>query len=225
GLPHLRAVVPRPDAQGTGRGLARLLTDGPREHRPRLRAGAPSPEPLLRGARHHARHHHRRAPGPGGRQRGGDPAAADHADAADVGDHPAHLDLLGRALRRSHHVHPLQHPGRALVGGDHVRRLPDGAAAQGGAGAATFDGYPMARQGKGGQALTAAFTSSFVGAFFSIVLITLFAPILADVALHFGPPEIFAIQLLTFSSFVGLGGGSAAKTVVSIVLGFILAAV
>jgi putative tricarboxylic transport membrane protein len=91
--------------------------------------------------------------------------------------------------------------------------------------ATTFDGYPMARQGKGGQALTAAFTSSFVGAFFSIVLITLFAPLLADVALHFGPPEIFAIQFLTFSSFVGLGGGSAVKTVISIVLGFILAAV
>ena len=91
--------------------------------------------------------------------------------------------------------------------------------------ATTFDGHPMARQGRGGQALTAAFTASFVGAFFSIVLITFFAPILADVALHFGPPEIFAIQLLTFSSFVGLGGGSAVKTVISIVLGFILAAV
>ena len=91
--------------------------------------------------------------------------------------------------------------------------------------ATTFDGYPLARQGKGGQALTAAFTSSFVGAFFSIVLITLFAPLLADVALHFGPPEIFAIQFLTFSSFVGLGGGNPAKTIVSIVLGFILAAV
>src|SRR4030095_16849639 len=65
--------------------------------------------------------------------------------------------------------------------------------------ATTFDGYPMARQGQGGQALTAAFTSSFVGAFFSIALITLFAPLLAEIALRFGPPEIFAIQLLTFS--------------------------
>ena len=53
--------------------------------------------------------------------------------------------------------------------------------------ATTFDGYPMARRGEGGQALTAAFTSSFVGAFFSIVLITLFAPLLAEVALRFGP--------------------------------------
>ncbi|MBI3825006.1 MAG: tripartite tricarboxylate transporter permease [Candidatus Rokubacteria bacterium] len=91
--------------------------------------------------------------------------------------------------------------------------------------ATTFDGYPMARQGKGGQALTAAFTSSFVGAFFSTLLITFFAPLLADVALRFGPPEIFAIQFLTFSAFVGLGGGNPVKTLVSIVLGFILAAV
>src|SRR3989304_6392576 len=73
--------------------------------------------------------------------------------------------------------------------------------------ATTFDGYPLARQGQGGQALTAAFTSSFVGAFFSIVLITFFAPLLAEIALRFGPPEFFAIQFLTFSSFVGLGGG------------------
>src|SRR5512133_2437922 len=46
--------------------------------------------------------------------------------------------------------------------------------------ATTFDGYPMARAGRSGQALTASFTSSFVGALFSTILITLFAPILAD---------------------------------------------
>jgi putative tricarboxylic transport membrane protein len=91
--------------------------------------------------------------------------------------------------------------------------------------ATTFDGYPLAKQGRGGQALTAAFTSSFVGAFFSIVLITFFAPVLAEVALRFGPPEFFAIQLLTFSSFIGLGGGNAFKTIASILLGFILASV
>ena len=91
--------------------------------------------------------------------------------------------------------------------------------------ATTFDGYPMARQGQGGQALTAAFTSSFVGALFSIVLITFFAPVLAQIALKFGPPEIFAIQFLTFSSFVGLGGGNPLKSLVSILIGFILATV
>jgi putative tricarboxylic transport membrane protein len=91
--------------------------------------------------------------------------------------------------------------------------------------ATTFDGYPLAKNGQSGQALTAAFTSSFVGAFFSIVLITFFAPILAEVALKFGPPEFFAIQLLTFSSFVGLGGGSALKSLVTILIGFMLSTV
>jgi putative tricarboxylic transport membrane protein len=91
--------------------------------------------------------------------------------------------------------------------------------------ATTFDGYPLAKQGQGGSALTTAFTSSFVGAFFSIVLITFFAPILAEVALKFGPPEFFAIQLLTFSSFVGLGGGNPLKSMASILIGFILASV
>jgi putative tricarboxylic transport membrane protein len=89
--------------------------------------------------------------------------------------------------------------------------------------ATTFDGYPMARNGQGGEALTAAFTSSFIGALFSVILITLFAPLLAEIALKFGPPEFFAIQLLTFSSFIGLGGGNPIKSLVSILLGFILA--
>jgi putative tricarboxylic transport membrane protein len=91
--------------------------------------------------------------------------------------------------------------------------------------ATTFDGYPLAKDGRSGEALTAAFTSSFVGAFFSIVLITLFAPILAEIALKFGPPEFFAIQLLTFSSFVGLGGGNPLKSLAAILIGFMLSTV
>ena len=91
--------------------------------------------------------------------------------------------------------------------------------------ATTFDGYPLAKAGQSGQALTAAFTSSFVGAFFSIVLITFFAPLLAEVALRFGPPEFFAIQLLTFSSFVGLGGGNPLKSLATILIGFMLSTV
>src|SRR6266542_2931781 len=91
--------------------------------------------------------------------------------------------------------------------------------------ATTFDGFPMAQRGESGQALTAAFTSSFVGALFSVLLITLFAPLLAELALKFGPPEFFAIQLLTFSSFIGLGGGNPIKSLVSILIGFILAVV
>jgi putative tricarboxylic transport membrane protein len=91
--------------------------------------------------------------------------------------------------------------------------------------ATTFDGYPMAQQGRAAQALTAAFTSSFVGALVAVVMITFLAPLLARMALKFGPAEFFAVQLLTFASFVGLSKEPAAKTLASMMLGFALAAV
>ena len=91
--------------------------------------------------------------------------------------------------------------------------------------ATTFDGYPMAREGKAGEALTAAFTSSFVGAFFAIVMITFLAPLVAKFALQFGPPEFFSVYLLTFCSFVGMNKGSPFKTISAMMLGFALAAV
>ena len=91
--------------------------------------------------------------------------------------------------------------------------------------ATTFDGYPMAREGKAGEALTAAFTSSFVGAFFAIVMITFLAPLVAKFALQFGPPEFFSVYLLTFCSFVGMNKGSPFKTISAMMLGFALASV
>jgi putative tricarboxylic transport membrane protein len=91
--------------------------------------------------------------------------------------------------------------------------------------ATTFDGYPMAREGKAGEALTAAFTSSFVGAFFAIVMITFLAPLVARFALQFGPPEFFSVYLLTFCSFVGMNKGSPFKTISAMMLGFALASV
>jgi putative tricarboxylic transport membrane protein len=91
--------------------------------------------------------------------------------------------------------------------------------------ATTFDGYPMAQKGQAGQALTAAFTSSFVGAFVAVVMITFLAPLVAKFALKFGPPEFFAVYLLTFCSFVGMGKGSPFKILASMAIGFALAAV
>ncbi|MBC5767678.1 tripartite tricarboxylate transporter permease [Ramlibacter albus] len=91
--------------------------------------------------------------------------------------------------------------------------------------ATTFDGYPMAQQGQAGRALTAAFTSSFVGAFVAVVMITFLAPLVAKFALKFGPPEFFAVYLLTFCSFVGMGKGSPFKILASMAIGFALAAV
>jgi putative tricarboxylic transport membrane protein len=91
--------------------------------------------------------------------------------------------------------------------------------------ATTFDGHPLAQKGRADEALTAAFTSSFVGAFVAVVLITFLAPLVASFALQFGPPEFFAVQFLTFASFIGMGRGSAFKTLASMMLGFALASV
>jgi TctA family transporter len=91
--------------------------------------------------------------------------------------------------------------------------------------ATTFDGYPMAQQGRAGEALTAAFTSSFVGALFAVIVITLVAPLVAKFALRFGPPEIFSVFFLAFCSFIGMGKEPPFKTLASMMIGFALAAV
>jgi putative tricarboxylic transport membrane protein len=91
--------------------------------------------------------------------------------------------------------------------------------------ATTFDGHPMARNGRADEALTAAFTSSFVGALVAVIVITFLAPVIARFALQFGPAEFFSVFFLTFASFVGMGRGSAVKTIAAMALGFALAAV
>src|SRR5574339_185258 len=73
--------------------------------------------------------------------------------------------------------------------------------------------------------LTGAFTSSFVGALVAVLMFTFLAPLVAKFALQFGPPEFFSVYLLTFCSFVGMGKGSAWKTLAAMMLGFALAAI
>ncbi len=88
-----------------------------------------------------------------------------------------------------------------------------------------FDGYPMSKQGKSGLALSTAFLSSFIGIIIAAFFFVLAALPLALLALRFGPPEMFAIMLLAFSTFVGLGTGKPSKTLVSTAFGLILTAV
>ncbi|MGO4572352.1 tripartite tricarboxylate transporter permease [Microvirga sp. 2TAF3] len=91
--------------------------------------------------------------------------------------------------------------------------------------ATTFDGYPMAKQGQAAQALTLAFLSAGFGALVGVILITVLSSWVANFALRFSSPEYFAVYFLAFASFVGLGGTSPFKTVVSMSLGFAFAAV
>jgi putative tricarboxylic transport membrane protein len=91
--------------------------------------------------------------------------------------------------------------------------------------ATTFDGRPLALKGRASLALITAAIASFIGGTVSNVLFTAFAPPLATVALSFGNPEIFALMLLAFATFVGLGGDDIPKTVFSICIGLVFAAV
>src|SRR4026207_11424 len=91
--------------------------------------------------------------------------------------------------------------------------------------ATTFDGHPMAQNGKAGEALTAAFTSSFVGALFAVIVITLAAPLVASFALQFGPAEKVSVFFPAFRSSVGMGKEPPTKTIAAMMLGFALAAV
>ncbi len=91
--------------------------------------------------------------------------------------------------------------------------------------ATVFDGRPLAMAGKGDQALMAAAMASFIGGTVSVVLFTLAAPPLAAFALKFGPQEEFALMLLAFATFIGLGGDDIPKTLFSIFIGLVLATV
>ncbi len=91
--------------------------------------------------------------------------------------------------------------------------------------ATVFDGRPLAQAGHADRALTAAALASFIGGTISVVLFTAFAPPLASFALKFGPPEEFALMVMAFATFIGLGGDDIPKTVFSILIGLVLAAV
>ncbi|MDH3237040.1 MAG: tripartite tricarboxylate transporter permease [Deltaproteobacteria bacterium] len=88
-----------------------------------------------------------------------------------------------------------------------------------------FDGYPLTKQGKSGLALATAFLASFVGIIIASIFFVAAALPLALLALRFGPPEMFVIMMLAFSTFVGLGTGKPSKTLVSTAFGLLLTAV
>jgi putative tricarboxylic transport membrane protein len=85
-----------------------------------------------------------------------------------------------------------------------------------------IDGYQMARQGRAGPALAAAALGSFFAGSVATLVLATFAPVLADVALEFGPPEYFSLMVLGLISSVALAHGSVVKALGMIVLGLLL---
>ena len=92
--------------------------------------------------------------------------------------------------------------------------------------ATSFDGYPMARQGKAGKALTIAAIASFAGGSIGALLLMIFAPALSTVALLFHSAEYFALMVVGLSAIAAFAGtGNVAKALLMTLLGLIMATV
>ncbi len=92
--------------------------------------------------------------------------------------------------------------------------------------ATSFDGYPMARAGKAGKALTIAAISSFAGGTIGAVLLMIFAPALSSVALLFHSAEYFALMVVGLGAIAAFAGsGNVAKAVLMTLVGLIMATV
>lgn len=92
--------------------------------------------------------------------------------------------------------------------------------------ATSFDGYPLARQGKAGKALTIAAIASFCGGTIGAILLMIFAPMLSSVALLFHSAEYFALMVVGLSAIAAFAGtGQVAKAIMMTLLGLIMATV
>src|SRR5512134_3811278 len=82
-----------------------------------------------------------------------------------------------------------------------------------------MDGYVMAKQGRAGPALAISAIASFVAGTLSVIALTFFAPMLAQFAVVFGPPEYFALMFMGLSLVISLSGRALLKGVISMALG------
>ena len=89
------------------------------------------------------------------------------------------------------------------------------------AAATAFDGYPMAKNGQAGKALTLSILASGFGAFVSTILLILTAVPLATFALAFGPSEYFALAIFGLSLVSSLGGKSLLRGFIAMVIGLL----
>ena len=92
--------------------------------------------------------------------------------------------------------------------------------------ATALDGYPLARQGLPGKALAIAAYSSFSGGTISVIMLMIFAPVLASVAVSFQSADYFALMILGLTAVSAFAGrGSVLKALMMVVLGLMLATV
>jgi putative tricarboxylic transport membrane protein len=88
-----------------------------------------------------------------------------------------------------------------------------------------LDGHAMARQGRAGIALSIAAIGSFIGGTVAVFGLVLIAPLLAKLALAFGPPEFFALMVLGLATLTFLAGESMPKALIMAAVGLLLGAI
>ncbi|TDQ40578.1 tripartite tricarboxylate transporter permease [Tepidicella xavieri] len=91
--------------------------------------------------------------------------------------------------------------------------------------ATSFDGFPLAKKGQAGKALALAAWASFAGGTLSVIGLMLVAPMLASVAVSFGPPEYFALMVLGLTAVVSLSDKSLVKGLMAAVFGMMVSIV
>jgi putative tricarboxylic transport membrane protein len=88
--------------------------------------------------------------------------------------------------------------------------------------ASTFDGYPLAQQGRAGPALVMQAVASFIGGTLGVILITVLAPLFSQVTRSFGPPEFFLLVVMGLLTLIVMVGGNWRYGVISALIGFAL---
>ena len=93
------------------------------------------------------------------------------------------------------------------------------------AAATTFDGYPMAQNGRAGDALKTALVGSTIGGILSCLALIFFAPMIARIAYHIASPEYFALCLFGVCCVIGISEKDIFKGIIMAFLGMSLSTV
>ena len=91
--------------------------------------------------------------------------------------------------------------------------------------ATAFDGYPMAKKGQPGKALGLATIASVIGGIFSLIIFIFATPLLASIALKFGPVEYFGLAVFALSMLASMSGKSSIRNLIAGTIGVLLATI
>ena len=122
-------------------------------------------------------------------------------------------DSFGRALYKNL-MNGVSHMLPFVVGGGIMIAL-----------AFLLDGYPMCKKGQAGKALSVAMFASFCGGVIGALVMTFLSPLVADMAMNFGPGEMFMLAVFGLSVIVAISGKSVAKGLISAFFGMLLCTV